>query len=133
VGAVLFRDNDGTVASLRSLWQDKLRSINAGFAAEDFHLGVPMVPKPKSEAWLLCAAQENQYQNCARFEELSGNDASPNSAKKELATALTARGRSYADVCGMVGNGEINPHSINMPSFSCFKVRLEIVARQMLA
>jgi hypothetical protein len=133
VGAVLFRDNDGTAASQRSLWHDKVRSMEAGFAAEDFGFGVPMVPKPKSEAWLLCATQANPYQNCTRFENLSGNDASPNSAKKELATALTAKGRSYEDVGDLVENGAINPQQIQMPSFNFFKDRLEAVAQQMKA
>ena len=132
VGAVLFRDNDGTVASRRSLWDDKVKSIEAGFAAEDFALGVPMVPKPKSEAWLLCAVQGVQYQNCARFEDLSGNDASPNSAKGKLEKALSARGRSYADVCDMVEKGEIGPQQIQMPSFDFFRERLETVAQQMV-
>jgi hypothetical protein len=133
VGVVLFRDSDGTVSSQRSLWQDKARSMEAGFAAEDFGLGVPMVPKPKSEAWLLCAVQAVKYQNCTRFENLSGNDASPNSAKTELAAALAASGRSYEDVGDMVENGEIHPRQIQMPSFNCFKDRLETVARQMQA
>jgi hypothetical protein len=133
VGAVLFRDSDGTVSSQRSLWNDKVRSMEAGFAAEDFDLGVPMVPKPKSEAWLLCAAQANPYQNCTRFENLSGNDASPNSAKTELAAALAASNRSYLDVSDMVENGEINPQQIQMPSFNYFKNRLETVAQQMKA
>lgn len=132
VGAVLFRDSDGTVASRRSLWDDKLKSIEAGFAAEDFDLGVPMVPKPKSEAWLLCAVQGPQYQNCARYEDLSGNDASPKSAKGELAKALTAKDRDYADVCDMVERGEIDPRRIQMPSFDRFRERLEAVARQMM-
>jgi hypothetical protein len=133
VGAVLFRDSDGTVASRRSLWNDKVSSIEAGFAAEDFDLGVPMVPKPKSEAWLLCGAQANQYQNCARFENLSGNDASPHSAKMELAGALAARGRSCEDIRDMVEDGEIDPLQIQMPSFNYFKDRLETVAQQMVA
>ena len=132
VGAVLFRDSDGTVASRRSLWEDKVKSIAAGFSAENFALGVPMVPKPKSEAWLLCAIQGVQYQNCARFEALSGNDASPNSAKGRLEDALTARGRSYADVCDMVEQGEIALQQIQMPSFDFFRERLETVAQQMM-
>jgi len=133
VGAVLFRDSDGTNASHRSLWDDKVSSIEAGFAAEEFCFGVPMVPKPKSEAWLLCAVQKNQYQNCSRFEDLPGNDASPKSAKKELAQALIARKRSYEDVCNMIENGEIDPQQIQMPSYKKFSDRLETVAQEMRA
>lgn len=133
VGAVFFRDSDGTVSSRRSLWNDKVSSIESGFAAEDFDLGVPMVPKPKSEAWLLCAVQGVKYQNCARFEDLPGNDHSPNSAKDQLAEALENRDWSYADVNEKVETGEINPHQIQMPSFDYFKNRLETVAQQMRA
>jgi hypothetical protein len=132
VGAVLFRDSDGTVASRRSLWEDKVKSIEAGFSAENFALGVPMVPKPKSEAWLLCAVQAVPYQNCSRYEALSGNDASPNSAKGELGKALAAKGRSQADLGEMIKQGEINPQQIQMPSFGCFRERLQTVAQQMV-
>lgn len=131
VGAVLFRDCDGTNASPSTLWADKVSSMESGFAAESFDLGVPMVPNPKSEAWLLCAAQDDPYCNCGRYEALSGNDASPNSAKRQLNEALAARGCSYADVCGMVESGVIDPLRIHMPSFDRFRERLADVALQM--
>ncbi len=53
--AVLFRDSDGTASSGRGLWEDKRKSIEDGFGEAGFDYGVPMIPKPKSEAWLLCA------------------------------------------------------------------------------
>lgn len=132
VGAVLFRDCDGTVSSHRSLWHDKVHSMETGFAAEHFELGVPMVPKPKSEAWLLCAVQAVPYQNCVRLEDLSGNDASPKSAKDALEEALAARGRSNTDVCDMVEQAEIDPQRMQMPSFDAFRERLEAVTQRML-
>lgn len=55
VVAVLFRDSDGTASAGRGLWEEKRQSMLDGFAEEGFERGVPMVPKPKSEAWLLCA------------------------------------------------------------------------------
>ena len=90
VGAVLFRDADGTNSGDRSQRDDKVKSMVTGFQTEDFDFGVPMVPKPKSEAWLMCALQGHPYQNCERLEEMSGNDDSPRSAKKQLAAALAA-------------------------------------------
>ena len=84
VVAVLFRDSDGSNSSTRSLWDKKFDSIVLGFQQAGFDRGVPMVPKPKSEAWLLCALKENPYQHCASLEDESGNDASPNSLKKQL-------------------------------------------------
>ena len=132
VGAVLFRDSDGTLASQRSLWADKVKSIELGFAAEDFAFGVPMVPKPKSEAWLLCAMQANPYQNCGRYETLSGNDASPKSAKNALREALAAKQLEYGGVPQMIEQGTIEPLRIHMPSFDHFRRRLQEVATHML-
>ena len=131
VGAVLFRDSDGTKASQRSLWDDKVKSIELGFAAENFEFGVPMVPKPKSEAWLLCAVQTKAYQHCGRYEDLSGNDASPKSAKNALEKALTAKQRAYDDVPEMIEQGTIDPQRIQMPSFDRFRRRLQEVATKM--
>ena len=131
VAAVLFRDSDGTVSSERSLWHDKVDSMEAGFEVEGFDLGVPMVPKPKSEVWLLCALQQVPYQNCARFEEMSGNDASPSSAKAALAEALNALGYGGIGHSELVQNGYVDPKHIAMPSFDRFRSRLEVVARQM--
>jgi hypothetical protein len=131
VGAVLFHDSDGTHSMGISLWQDKWNSIANGFEAEEFTLGVPMVPKPKSEAWLLCAVQQHPYTNCARFEDISGNDASPNSAKRQFDAALAARGKEYDDVCDLIEEGSIQASNLSMPSYDRFRERLEQVARMM--
>ncbi|HEX05203.1 MAG TPA: hypothetical protein ENH10_08645, partial [Bacteroidetes bacterium] len=80
--AVLFRDADGTHSSGRGLWENKRDSIVRGFDKEGFSSGVPMVPKPKSEAWLLCAVKSTPYQHCKTLENESGNDNSTNPLKK---------------------------------------------------
>ncbi|MFS2224644.1 hypothetical protein [Pantoea sp. B65] len=86
--AVLFRDCDGTRSEPARLWQDKVNSIRQGFRDAGLgRCGVAMVPKPKSEAWMLCVLRDN-YQQCARLENLSGNDDSPDSAKAQLKAAL---------------------------------------------
>lgn len=84
---ILFRDADGTVSADRGEWQQKWQSMLDGFTAEGIDWGVPVLPKPKSEAWILCALVRN-YQNCGKLEERSGNDDSPNSLKQELADTL---------------------------------------------
>lgn len=90
--AVLFRDCDGTRSDSASLLADKWQSIRQGFARSELGVrGVPMLPKPKSEAWLLCAIEKN-YQHCHVLEELSGNDDSPNSAKSRLRNTAALRG-----------------------------------------
>jgi hypothetical protein len=63
VVTVLFRDSDTGTAG-RGAWEAKRQSILNGFEREGFTRGVPMIPKPTSEAWLLCALQESPYQNC---------------------------------------------------------------------
>lgn len=50
--AVLFRDGDGTRAVPKEQWRQKFDSIARGFGLVEFDAGVPMVPRPKSEAWL---------------------------------------------------------------------------------
>lgn len=132
VGAVLFRDADGTRSDPKTLWKDKHESIENGFAAEGFALGVAMVPKPKSEAWLLCAAQENPYNNCVRFEDVSGNDRSPNNAKDLLAEALGKTGKTPDDICDLIDANVIDALRIDMPSYNHFRNRMEEVARIMI-
>lgn len=122
--AVLFRDSDGTASAGRGHWQDKRASIINGFAAESFELGVAMVPKPKSEAWLLCATQQNPYQHCVALEDESGNDASPNPLKKQFSVSLKGRD-STAEVNDLLRSFAIDIHQIDMPSFDCFKTDLK--------
>lgn len=86
--AVLFRDCDGTHSSPASERQAKVNSIRQGFDDAGLgHRGIAMVPKPKSESWMLCVLRDN-YQHCARLENLSGNDNVANSAKDQLSAAL---------------------------------------------
>jgi hypothetical protein len=130
IGAVLFRDADSID---RRVYKDKWNSIEGGFLAEEFSHGVPMVPKPKSEAWLLCALKPQAYQNCANLEDsLSGNDNSPNPAKEQLERILATRKRTVSDLAKMVEDGTIVPGRIDMPSFQRFRFRLEHVARALL-
>ena len=60
------------------------------------------------------------YNNCSRFEEASGNDASPNSLKKQLQTALNTSG----DVYDLISEDEIHAvdwEKVDMPSFAYFQ------------
>lgn len=132
-GAVLFHDTDGTHSTKQGLFEKKWQAMEDGFNAAQFDYGVPMVPKPKSEAWLLCALKSNPYQSCARLEELlPGNDSAIHPAKAQLGLALTASRKQVSDLADMVTDGTINPNRIDMPSFNRFKERLEWVTRAML-
>lgn len=121
--AVLFRDADGTASADRGEWQYKFDSMQAGFIWEAFATGVPMLPKPKSEAWLLCAVKEPPYQHCDALEHESGNDGSPNPLKAQLANALNDE---YAtnQINERVLDRRIDVMRIDMPSFNQFKTAL---------
>lgn len=122
--AVLFRDSDGTASAGRGEWQHKRVSMIKGFATEGFELGVAMVPKPKSEAWLLCGLRPNPYQNCAQLECESGNDDVDNSLKQQLAELLNGKA-SASDLTALVTEQQVNVMQLDMPSFSAFKTDLE--------
>lgn len=125
VVAVLFRDADTATAG-RGPWAEKRQSMLDGFTEEGFPRGVPMIPKPSSEAWLLCALREHPYQGCASLENRSGNPRSPHSLKGELENRL-GRPATREALCEMVTNGTIDHRRIDMPSFNAFRGRLEAV------
>lgn len=127
--AIIFTDADGTHTASHQICQQKYEAILNGFEAGGCQYGVPMVPRPKSEAWLLAYFQRNKgksssaYQNCARFENLAGNDKSQpkNSAKHILDELL------HGDYPGADEIGEIDWGRVDMPSFQRFKNRVEEV------
>jgi len=121
VVAILFRDSDGTCSSIKGLWEDKISSIEMGFKIEKFDKGVAMIPKPKSEAWLLCTLKNKAYESCEKLEDRSGNDDSPNSLKKEL----DALGIENSKINEMIQSSEIDIEKIDMPSFRHFVNRLK--------
>jgi len=123
VVSVLFRDADGTASTIRGLYEAKRESMFRGFEMEAYSLGIPMIPKPKSEAWLLCALKSDRYQHCAGLENQSGNDNSPNSLKKQLEQALGHHTDSN-QLADLVKNRTINVTTINMPSLNDFKTCL---------
>lgn len=131
--AVLFRDSDGTASAGRGDWQTKYDSILEGFEAEGFSYGIAMMPKPKSEAWLLCALKpDSPYQHCAGLEQASGNDDSPNALKKQLDAAL--QGQTSADeLAETAKDGNIQWENIDMPSLDVFKHRVEEVVSRVLS
>lgn len=118
--AILFRDSDGTRSTSKSLWEDKVASIENGFKIEKFDRGVAMIPKPKSEAWLICALKERPFENCQKLEDRSGNDDSPDNLKDEL----NKLGISLKSINEMIQDGRIDIEKIEMPSFRCFQNKL---------
>ena len=126
--AVFFRDSDGTASADRGLWKNKWESMKNGFHDGGFKRGVPMIPKPKSEAWIICSIKNKPYQGCKALESRSGNDNSPNSLKQEL-TNIFGSLPSREQLCEMVNNGTIDSNRIDMPSFLAFTEALLDVCR----
>lgn len=92
-----------------------------GFAYEEFQCGVPMVPNPKSEAWLLCALKRSQpYQHCDRIERESGNDDAASTLKDQLEAEL-GRHPMAELLVSRVRDGKVDAQKIHMPSFIQFK------------
>ncbi|MGI9283097.1 MAG: hypothetical protein ACR2PX_26165 [Endozoicomonas sp.] len=126
VVSVLFRDGDGTQSAGRGEWDAKWQSMLDGFAREKYESGIPMIPKPKSEAWLLCAVGNN-YQHCAALEEESGNDKAQNPLKAQLDEAL-GEPASRELLAERVKSRAIDIEQIvDMPSLNQFKERLDEV------
>jgi hypothetical protein len=125
VVAVLFRDSDGTASAGRGEWHDKRESMLDGFEEEGCDKGVPMIPKPKSEAWLICAWKNHPYQGCEALEGRSGNDTSPNNLKDELDELLDEE--VTADSLREKVGESFDIDRIKMPSFKAFRDRLEEV------
>jgi hypothetical protein len=124
--AVLFRDSDSRNSSERGVWREKRASMMKGFEDAEFSKGVPMLPKPTSEAWVVCALKKNPYQGCAALEDRSGSEHAPNSLKGEL-KALLGEPPSRDKLCEMVRDRAIDHRRINMPSFTAFAERLRDV------
>jgi hypothetical protein len=125
--AVLFRDNDPMRSDPATLWSMKWQSMKQGFERAGYPRGIPMLPNPKSEAWLVCAAKEQPFQHCAVLEELSGNDAAPDSAKSRLARELGGV-KSAHELNDWLETLDFNAGgACDMPSFSAFHGRLHEV------
>ncbi|MDR2172572.1 MAG: hypothetical protein LBP59_20725 [Planctomycetaceae bacterium] len=122
VVAVLFQDSD-TVDQQE--WQRKWDSIVNGFNAAQFHHGVPTLPKPVSEAWILCAIyrQNNQARDCSELENRRRGNQEDHALKYELEKQLKAIPEREL-LNRKIDSGEIDHNNINLPSFNAFKKRL---------
>jgi hypothetical protein len=124
--AVFFRDSDGTNSAPKTLWKAKVQSMRAGFELAEFPSGVPMVPRPKSEAWMLCGLLkcEDAGRDCNWLEDEPGNDASPKSLKGQLAEHLKCEPTAELQA-ELVRSGQIDPARIDLDSFKEFCKELD--------
>lgn len=122
--AVFFRDSDGTHSIRDGAWTEKWQSIERGFERAGFERGVPMLPKPTSEAWLLCTAKNDPYQNCSGLEDLPGNLESAKHPKKQLASVFGEE-KSRAGLCDWLDKHPFEPdRAMEMSSYRAFRERL---------
>lgn len=128
VAAVFFRDNDDRRSTPKTVWKHKYDAVMFGFQQESFAQGVPMIPQPTSEAWLICAIKDRPYENCHRLEERSGSPKAKQPLKQELESILGTKPTREV-LCELVTSWRIDEAKINMPSFNAFRTRLLEVAR----
>ncbi|MCR9610693.1 hypothetical protein NB499_20540 [Vibrio alginolyticus] len=105
-------------------FDDLHQSIMLGFNGTEGVHGIPMIPKPTSEAWLICAQKQDPYAHCTALEtELSGNDAaSDESAPKKVLARLLGQEATTEQQYEMVTGIDIT--RIDMPSYNQFKTDL---------
>lgn len=129
--AIIFTDADGTHSAPRAPWRRKFDALMGGFHEANYETGVPMVPQPKSEAWLLGYYQKEMgrghcaYQGCERFEDLAGNDDSkPKNSAKHILAALLKDNIPKTEELLLV-----DWDRVRMPSFDAFRDRVDDVVR----
>ena len=103
-------------------------SVSSGVPPKPYAYGVPMIPMPRSEAWLLCHYREPRYRNGPAYERLPGNDSSPKSAKKLLARCLGCR---VNEIYCHVDGEEIDWMRVDAPSFDFFRRRYRHVLEKL--
>jgi hypothetical protein len=126
VVAVLFHDSDDVASAGRSEWNEKRDSMLHGFQEEEFARGVPMVPKPTSEAWVIAGMTGNSNHRGKPLEDWSGKTNTANSLKVELEKLLGEK-PSAEKLCEMVRERSIDYEKIKLPSFNAFRERLVAV------
>lgn len=101
------------------------KAVKHGFDYVEGIQGVPMIPKPTSEAWLICGRKEDPYAHCTALEtDLSGNDAAShqNAPKKVLGRLLgLENGREPTTELQYAEAERVDISKIDMPSYNRFK------------
>ena len=105
-------------------FDDLHQSIMHVFNGNEGVHGIPMIPKPTSEAWLICSQKQDPYAHCTALEiELSGNDAaSDENAPKKVLARLLGQEATTEQQYEMVAGIDIT--RIDMPSYNQFKTDL---------
>jgi hypothetical protein len=126
VVAILFADTDKS--NDRGDYDSKYQSIIDGFKQGSLSRGVPMIAKPVSEAWFLCAISKkrNPNQDCASLENEAYGSGSQHQLKDRLEAELKVKPDREV-LCEKMENQELDFTLVNLPSYLAFKTRLETV------
>lgn len=117
--AILHRDNDDSNSSRATELGVKVKSIRDGFARAGYPRGVPMIPRPISEAWLLSIADPT-IADAAEVEDLASNPAAPRPVKELLAAALGEKWDSESMFDWLDARDIDFERMRRMPSFAAF-------------
>lgn len=130
--AVFHRDSDPTGSTHHSEWSDKSKSIKDGFLRAGYDRGVPMLPQPISEAWLLCMAK-NYPPNAAALEDEAGNDKAANPLKDQLASAIGIENPSAEALADWLETTAVDATRLStLPSFRAFSKDLDAALDRLL-
>lgn len=131
-GVIYFHDLDAnTKATVDEIYNAYMKAMNDGFESVFFPYGVPMIPKTRSESWLLCLLDSDGGKNAKYFEDLPMSDKSPNSGKKVLAAKLNvSEDESYSRI--EEKRDSFMWASLQAPSFLVFRDRLKTVSAKLL-
>ena len=134
-GAIYFSDCDYTnheVNNPEMYYDDLVKAMEHGFySASGYKLGVPMVPRTRSESWFLCHYQERPYENCDRFELLPANDEAPTSGKKLLGRFFGCA-PTVEEIYQHITSEEVDWLNLIIPSFVFFKNRFVHVVERLM-
>jgi hypothetical protein len=123
--AILFRDADRTKSGISPDWEERVNSILQGFIGSGFKNGIAMVPKPTSEAWILCCLEGHQH--CKKLENLAGNEVSDEHPKKIIQKKIGKK--PTMETLIKIVDEQCEPSKMDMPSFQNFKISLENVIK----
>ncbi len=84
-----------------------------------------MVPKPTSEAWILCCL--GRHQHCKKLENLAGNEVSDEHPKKIIQKKIGEK--PTMETLIKIVDEQCEPDKMDMPIFQNFKINLESVIK----
>lgn len=123
-----FHDTDGTQALLRrtpDLQDIIVKGVSKGFDMQEV-VGIAMVPKPTSEAWLICHAGVPPYQHCHLLESsLAGNQDSETRSPKDHLASLLGTTRVVRDDLVELAR-QVDVERLDMPSFNQLKHDVQV-------